>query len=284
MDLAARRARVRERFPSPQEWLDAVHRSCMGAIADTRQLRLLSVLRPECWARSLSGSRSATMFRAWGVASLPILEMLGIESVRFRSGGSGADVQPHHALINRARLCTPRLGERETRSGAILGPAADGCRPPQRIVRGDEAGGQLALGNAHRRRGIVAVPVTGRCDVTRRNGNATGVYGHCVAAAQGLDGPVSSCGRAQCAGDGRCRRGGAAAGQRRRRTPLLRALSAAMLGHLAMRQPDRTLQLWLERPNRCNCSAATPDLELVIRMAQKRLGGRSVGLATDRPT
>ena len=49
------------------------------------------------------------------------------------------------------------------------------------------------------------------------------------------------------------------------------ALSAAMLGHLAMRQPDRTLQLWRERPDPLQRFAATPDIELVLRVAEKRL-------------
>jgi hypothetical protein len=49
------------------------------------------------------------------------------------------------------------------------------------------------------------------------------------------------------------------------------ALSAAMLGHLAMHRPDRTLQLWRERPDLLQGLAATPDIELVLRVAEKRL-------------
>jgi hypothetical protein len=49
------------------------------------------------------------------------------------------------------------------------------------------------------------------------------------------------------------------------------ALSAAMLGRLAMGQPDRTLQLWRERPEPLQQLAASPGIELVIRVAEKRL-------------
>ena len=44
-----------------------------------------------------------------------------------------------------------------------------------------------------------------------------------------------------------------------------------MLGNLAIGQPDRTLQLWRERPERLQRRAATPEIELVIRVAEKRL-------------
>jgi hypothetical protein len=49
------------------------------------------------------------------------------------------------------------------------------------------------------------------------------------------------------------------------------ALNAAMLGHVANRQPDRALRLWSERPGPLQVLDATPDVELVIRVAQKQL-------------
>jgi hypothetical protein len=49
------------------------------------------------------------------------------------------------------------------------------------------------------------------------------------------------------------------------------ALSAAMLGNLVAGRPDRTLQLWRERPEPLQRLTATPDVELVVRVAEKRL-------------
>jgi hypothetical protein len=52
---------------------------------------------------------------------------------------------------------------------------------------------------------------------------------------------------------------------------LFYALSAAMLGHVVTHRPDRALQLWRDRPEPLQRLAATPDVELVIRVAAKRL-------------
>jgi hypothetical protein len=49
------------------------------------------------------------------------------------------------------------------------------------------------------------------------------------------------------------------------------ALAAAMLGNLASDRPDRTLQLWRERPASLQNESATPDVDLITRTAEKRL-------------
>jgi hypothetical protein len=49
------------------------------------------------------------------------------------------------------------------------------------------------------------------------------------------------------------------------------ALAAAMLGNLASDRPDRTVELWRERPAALRNESATPDVDLIIRTAEKRL-------------
>jgi hypothetical protein len=211
----------------------------------------------------------AMMFHTWGVAPLPILEMLGLEPFDY-----GAVVETpafgRTALINRAQAVHAAIGEGQNRSASPLGAAAtvvgllsgtcDATKQEDIWLSGlhTVAEASLPFLGAADATSLVASALPSECapSLSPRLKVWTDLYG--AVAARNAQGMAD-------AGEAALQQGGVEDGR------LYYALSAAMLGHLATHRPDRTLQLWRERPDRLQRVAATPDIELVIRVAEKRL-------------
>ena len=213
--------------------------------------------------------QTATMFRTWGVSPLPILEMLGMETFDY-----GTVVHEptfgRTTLINRALAVHAAIGERENWSGVALTPAATlvdllsgSCDATKQEDAWLTAFHTLAEESLPFLRPtdatslvVTALPAECTASLSPRLKTWTDLY-RAVAGrnAQGMVDHGEAALQERDAKDGR----------------LYYALGAAMLGHLAIGQADRTLQLWRERPEPLQRLSATPDIELVIRVAEKRL-------------
>jgi predicted membrane-bound spermidine synthase len=213
--------------------------------------------------------QTATMFRTWGVASLPVLEMLGMEPFDYEAVAQEPTFS-RTTLINRAQGLHAAIAERQNRSAAALAPAATvvdllsgSCDAAKRgdswlLALHTVAEESLPFLRPADATSLVetALPAACAANVSPQLRVWTDLYR--AVAARNAQGMVD-------AGEEALRRGDVEDGR------LYYALSAAMLGHLAIHQPDRTLQLWRERPEPLQLRAASPDIELVIRVAEKRL-------------
>jgi len=211
----------------------------------------------------------ATMFRTWGVAPLPVLEMLGMETVDY----AAVVHEPtfgRTARINGARVLHAAIGERENRKSSALGPAATvvdlfsgSCDATKQedvwlLAMQTIAEESLPFLLPADATSLVATALPAECTASLSPQLKTWADLYRAVAARNAQGMVDA---------------GEAALQHRdvEEGRLYYALSAAMLGHLAIGQPDRTLQLWRERPDALQRLTATPDIELVVRVAEKRL-------------
>jgi len=213
--------------------------------------------------------QTAAMFQTWGVSSLPVLEMLGMEAF-----DHGAVVQAttftRTTLIEQARALRAAITEGENRSASSLGAAAtvvnllsgscDATKHEDIWLKGMDAIAELSLPylGAADATSLVATALPAECGASLSPRLKTWADLYRAVAERNAQAMVDA---------------GEAALQERDvdDSRLYYALSAAMLGQLAMRQPDRTLQLWRERPEPLQRFPATPDVELVIRVAEKRL-------------
>jgi len=213
--------------------------------------------------------QTATMFHTWGIAQLPVLEMLGVEPFDFAS--VSAEPTFHRTiLLRQAKALHATIAEGENANASALGAAAtvvdllsrscDAARQEDIWLSGMHTIAQWSL------------PYLSSADATGLV--TTAMPGECLATATPRLRAWVDLYRAVAARDGA---GMAAAGTAALEQPgvddsrLYYALSAAMLGNLVTHRPDRTLELWRERPEPLQRVAATPDIELVIRVAEKRL-------------
>ncbi|HSC16907.1 MAG TPA: hypothetical protein VLI71_17390, partial [Gammaproteobacteria bacterium] len=214
-------------------------------------------------------AQTATMFHTWGVASLPVLEMLGMD--KFDHGAVAHEPTfGRTALIHRARALHAAIGEGENRSASALGAAAtvvdllsgscDATKQEDIWLLGLHtiAEGSLPFLRTADATSLVATVLPAECAPSLSPRLETWMDLYRAVAARDAQGMVD-------------------AGEAALREPdvgedrLYYSLSAAMLGNLAIGQPDRTLQLWHERPEPLQRRAATPEIQLVIRVAEKRL-------------
>jgi predicted membrane-bound spermidine synthase len=213
--------------------------------------------------------QAATMFHTWGVAPLPILEMLGMETFDY-----GAVVpEPtfdRTALINRARALHAAISERENRSASALGAAATVVDLLSRSCDATKQEDIWLLG-LHTI-AEASLPFLQPADATSLI--ATALPEECAPSASPRVKIWVELYRAVAARNAQAMSDAGEAALQERGVEggrLYYALSAAMLGNLAVQRPDRTLQLWKERPEPLQRRAVTPDIELVIRVAEKRL-------------
>ena len=225
--------------------------------------------------------QTATMFYTWGTAPLPILEMLGMEAFDYRAVVQEPSFS-RSTLINRAQALHAAISERDNQSAsALLGPAATvvgllsgSCEATKQediwlLGLHTIAEASLSFQRPADATSLVATALPAACagGLSPRIKVWTDLYR--AVAARNAPAMVDA---------------GLAALQERdvESGRLYYALSAAMLGQLAMHRPDRTLELWRERPEPLQRVAATPDIELVIRVAEKRLADGV--LVSQRPT
>jgi spermidine synthase len=213
--------------------------------------------------------QTATTFRTWGVAPLPILEMLGMDTFDY-----GAVVlEPtfgRTTLINRAQALHAALGASENRSASVLGPVAtvvdllsgscDATKHEDSWLSAlhTVAEESLPFLRPVDATSLVATVLPANCTASLSPRLKTWTDLYRAVAARNPQGMVD-------AGEAALQDRAVEDGRR------YYALGAAMLGHLEMRQPDRTLQLWRERPEPLQLLGATPDIELVLRAAEKQL-------------
>jgi spermidine synthase len=213
--------------------------------------------------------QTANMFHSWGVAPLPLLELLGMEAFDF--GAVTREPAFHRTVLTgQARSLHDAIKGGENRSVSALGAAAavvdllsescDATKHEDIWLLGlhtiaEQSLPYLAPADAT---SLLATALPDDCaaKLSPRLGVWTDLY-RAVAARNGQ--------RMVDAGEAALQESDVDDGR------LLYALNAAMLGNLAIQQPGRTLQLWRERPERLQRLAATRDIELVIRVAEKRL-------------
>jgi hypothetical protein len=193
------------------------------------------------------------MFHTWGVANLPILEMLGMESFDY-SAVVDAPTFGRTTLINRAQAMHAAIGNRENRS------ACDATKQEDIWLSGFHtiAEESLPFLRPADATSLVATALPAECTANLSPGLKIWTELYRAVAARNAQGMVD-------AGEAALQEGNVEDGR------LTYALSAAMLGHLAIGQPDRTLQLWRERPEPLQRLAASPGIELVIGVAEQRL-------------
>jgi hypothetical protein len=220
--------------------------------------------------RARFAQQTAGMFRTWGVSSLPLLEMIGLD------GGDYANVSVEDTfrrtiMIQQANAQFMSLTTEGTHTSASpLGAAATvvqllrrSCEPLKQ-----EELWLLALNTVAQ----VTLPFLHSSDATAMLDAA--LPPECVASASPRLKSWIGLYRAIAARDAAAMvdYGGAALRQPSLDGSLqIYALRAAMLGALQSHRPDLALDLWRQRPDALQTFSASPDLELVIRLAETRL-------------
>jgi hypothetical protein len=214
--------------------------------------------------------QTAATFRMWSVSPLPLLEMLGMEP--FDHGAVTQEPMFERTTrMENARTLRAAIIEGENRSAppgdaavtlvALINASCDATKHEDLWLSSlhTVAEQSLAYLDSADATSLVdsVLPMECAARMSPRLQVWTDLY-RAVAArdAQGMvDHGEAALQQAQGIDDGR----------------LFYALSAAMLGHVVTHRPDRALQLWRDRPEPLQRLAATPDVELVIRVAAKRL-------------
>jgi predicted membrane-bound spermidine synthase len=211
---------------------------------------------------------TATMFRAWGTAPLPVLEMLGMDPVDYASV-SREGVLRRATMIRQANDrygvsgdghdSVPQLGSTAT----IVELLSRSCEPASNSEVWLSGLNTLAQST---------LPFLNRADATALLDAA--LPASCVASASPRLQTWSALYRAVASRDAAAM---AAQGLAALRAPSFNAsmqqyaLGAAMLGALASHRPDLALELWKQRPKSLQHSAASPEVELIVRFAEKRI-------------
>jgi hypothetical protein len=213
--------------------------------------------------------RSAHLFQMWGIAQLPVLEMLGLEPFDYTTVASDGSLH-RTTLIDQARKLRKWLIEGNNRADSALGAAATLVnmfgRSCDTTLREEAwlsslhtiAQWSLSFSSASDASATIALAMPQQCAATASPRLRTWVELYQAIAARDAHGMVA-------AGTAALEQPGLEEGR------LHYALTAAMLGHLAAHRPDKTLELWHGRPAPLGNTTATPDIELVIRVAEKRL-------------
>jgi spermidine synthase len=220
--------------------------------------------------RARFAQQTAGMFRSWGVSSLPLLEMVGL------NGGDYANVSVEDTfrrtiMIQQAKAQFMSLTTEGTHARASpLGAAATivellrrSCEPLKQ-----EELWLLALNTVAQ----ATLPFLQSSDATAML-DAT-LPADCVASASSRLKTWMALYRAVAGRDAAAMvdYGVAALREPPLDTSLQTyALSAAMLGALASHRPDLALELWRQRPDPLQTVSASPDIELVIRLAETRV-------------
>jgi spermidine synthase len=213
--------------------------------------------------------QTASMFDTWGVAQLPVLEMLGMEP--FDHGSVHlAGTFYRTALLSQGQSLYAAIVEGKNANGSplgvattvvdLLGQSCDATRQEDVWLSGMHTVAQWSLPfvSSSDAKALVAAALPAQCVATASERLKTWMELYRAVAARDAA-AMASAGTAAIAQSG---------------TDESReyyALAAAMLGNLANQRPDRTLELWRDRSERLQRVSATPDIELVIRVAEKRL-------------
>jgi hypothetical protein len=214
-------------------------------------------------------AQTASMFHTWGVAQLPVLEMLGMEP--FDHGS----VQPEPTfrrttLLDEAKSLHEAIAERKNASASALGAAVTVVDLLSESCDATRQEGVWLLGMHTLAQW--SLPYLSSSDATALV--ATALPAECLATGTARLRAWADLYRAVAARDAAAMASAGTAALEQPGSDEGReyyALSAALLGNLVSQRPERTLELWRERSERLQRVAATPDIELVIRVAEKRL-------------
>jgi hypothetical protein len=213
--------------------------------------------------------QNATLFHTWSVAPLPVLEMLGMDPFDFAAVRAEATFH-RTTLISQARTLHAAFVDDERVANAELGAAVTlvkllgrscSTAPNEELLLSSLhtiAQWSLALLNPADAASLVtnAIPEDCWAGASPRLKTWLALYRAVAARDASAMADAGAAALAQADIDD---------------AQLYYALTAAMLGNLVNRRPDRTLELWRDRPELFQTAEATPDVELMILMATKRL-------------
>ena len=212
--------------------------------------------------------QSATMFHTWGVSTLPVLEMLGMDPFDYTAVGQATFHRT--VLINQARLLHDSIVSGGAPLTSELGKTA---AVTELITRTCDVTAQqdlllsslhtiaqwsLAFLSAEDATALLNKILPADCMTTATPKLAAWVHLY----------------RAVAARDAATMAGAGATVLRQTDIDDSRqyyALTAAMLGNLVDGRPDLSLALWQDRPQALQGAEPTPDVEILIRIAEKRV-------------